>query len=835
MDCGPPARSFALLKSIAENSKMRSANCEAGVALTLLCCEPSSLMLTTIDRYIIREVVPPFILSLLIFTFVLELPPVMQELERLLAKGVPWPTVGRIILLLSPQALGLTIPMALLVGLLIGLGRLSTDREAVALLACGVSPYRLLRPVLTLAGVATAATLYVMIAAIPDANQKYREILFATLSKKVESDVKPRVFFQDFPNWVLYPRNDADPGQPGWNDVMLANTVKPEAVEVHMARHGRIVLDSAKRTVELILTDGTKYATVGPGESSIDRFKQIIIRLDPDSVFPPVDLARGLTEKTIAQLKVDIADKVRRKEATHNEVMAIHAKFSIPVACLVFAVIALALGLRVSRDGKLGGFVVGIGVIFAYYIAMFLAESMAKGHRIPAEFARWVPNLLLGPFGIVALVWRTRHVEGRLPFGVRFSKWRPPAWVASIANVFSRLWRGPLVGARGGRRATTSRPGVRPGVVLVVRIPRFNAPMPSLIDRYISRLYVRVAGLSFLALLGLFYISTFIDRSDKIFKGQATTAMIGQLLILLTPQFIYYVIPIAALLSALVTYGLLARSSELTVMKACGISLYRTALSVVVLSLAMSAVLFGLEQRLMASANRQAEALDARIRGRQPRTLNLLNRRWVVGSDRVIYHYGLFDPQRNEMFGLTMFAPRRDQWELSSETFVRRAVFNGNAWTGESGWSQDFMTDPPKWTTIERSPLPGMESPDYFTTEPPDAELMSVSELRQYTAELEPSGYNTTPLKVELHRKLAFPFVTLVMSLLAVPFGISAGRHGALYGIGLGIVIALSYWVLISAFIAIGKAGLLTPVLAGWAPNILVVGLAAYLFLRART
>ena len=359
--------------------------------------------------------------------------------------------------------------------------------------------------------------------------------------------------------------------------------------------------------------------------------------------------------------------------------------------------------------------------------------------------------------------------------------------------------------------------------------------MPSLIDRYISRLYVRVAGLSFLALLGLFYISTFIDRSDKIFKGQATTAMIGELLILLTPQFIYYVIPIAALLSALVTYGLLARSSELTVMKACGISLYRTALSVVVLSLAMSVVLFGLEQRLMASANRQAEALDARIRGRQPRTLNLLNRRWVVGSDKVIYHYGLFDPQRNEMFGLTMFAPRRDQWALSSETFVRRAIFRDNVWTGENGWSQDFRTDPPKWTTIARSPLPGMESPDYFTTEPPDAELMSVAELQQYTAELEPSGYNTTPLKVELHRKLAFPFVTLVMSLLAVPFGISAGRHGALYGIGLGIVIALSYWILISAFVAIGKAGLLTPVLAGWAPNILVVGLAAYLFLRAKT
>ena len=104
-------------------------------------------MLRTIDRYVIREVIPPFLLSLLIFTFLLEIPPVMRYLETLVAKGVSWQVAGRIILTLIPQGLGLTIPMALLTGLLIGLGRLSADREAVALLACGVSPYRLLRPV----------------------------------------------------------------------------------------------------------------------------------------------------------------------------------------------------------------------------------------------------------------------------------------------------------------------------------------------------------------------------------------------------------------------------------------------------------------------------------------------------------------------------------------------------------------------------------------------------------------------------------------------------------------------------------------------------------------
>src|SRR5512139_1984489 len=130
-------------------------------------------MLRTFDRYVIREVIPPFLLSLLVFTFILEVPPVMQQLETLVSKGVSWQIAGRIILLLIPQGLGLTIPMALLTGLLIGLGRLSSDRETVALLACGVSPYRLLRPVLAMATVAAAATLYVMVEAIPDANQSF--------------------------------------------------------------------------------------------------------------------------------------------------------------------------------------------------------------------------------------------------------------------------------------------------------------------------------------------------------------------------------------------------------------------------------------------------------------------------------------------------------------------------------------------------------------------------------------------------------------------------------------------------------------------------------------
>src|SRR5215831_20705377 len=129
-----------------------------------------------LDRYLVREILLPFFLWLLLLTFVLIMPPILQNAEQLIAKGVAWSIVLRVILTLVPQALGITIPMALLLGILVGLGRMSADREFVALQACGVSVFRMFRPIAVLALVGCAATAYDMIVALPDANQAFRLI-----------------------------------------------------------------------------------------------------------------------------------------------------------------------------------------------------------------------------------------------------------------------------------------------------------------------------------------------------------------------------------------------------------------------------------------------------------------------------------------------------------------------------------------------------------------------------------------------------------------------------------------------------------------------------------
>ena len=800
----------------------------------------------TLDRYVIREILPPFFLSLVIFTFILEIPPVMRELEQLVAKGVSWGTAGRILLTLIPQGLGLTIPMATLTGILIGLGRLSGDREAVALLACGVSPYRLLRPILTFAVAATIATLYVMLQAIPDANQTFREITFDLITKRVATDIRPRVFFEEFPGFVLYVR-DEDPAAPGiWKDVLVANTTKPEGPIVYMANRGRVVIDREQQSVQLALENGAQYSVGKPGQSGVYEFaKEVTVPLDPKTVFQRPELPRTVTEKSIAELRADAERKLLKEGfSPHPEIMYTQQKFSIPAACLVFAVIGLALGLTSARDTKMAGFVIGLVVVFIYYAILEVGAAQTRGHyreieeaarlaknpRILidanwtlAHLARWWPNIILGAFGLAALVWRARYAQRGLPVSV-------PVRMPQLPS----RWQPQPDGAAAEAPKPLRPPGRRNGVVIVLRVPRLRIPGGmGVLDRYISRLYLRVLALSFAGLLGLFYISTFVDKAEKVFKGDATTGQVLTFMAYSTPEFVYFVIPLAVLMGVLVTFGMLSRTTELTVTKACGISLYRTALPVLVLSFVASAVLFGLEQRILAQSKRKAEAIEAEIRKLPTRTFNPINRRWIVGRDGSIYHYAFYDPQQHLLSSLSIYRPKPSAWRLASHTYVASAAYK-EEWMATRGWERDYSKDPATYAEFGQRPFP-LEGPEYFGSETPIAQFMTVPELQAHIADLKASGFNWTPLAVELQRKLAFPFVTVVMTLLAVPFGVTTGRRGALYGIGIGIAIALAYWILLHVFLAIGGAGLLPPILAGWSANIIVAGTAAFLFLNTRT
>jgi LPS export ABC transporter permease LptG len=372
--------------------------------------------------------------------------------------------------------------------------------------------------------------------------------------------------------------------------------------------------------------------------------------------------------------------------------------------------------------------------------------------------------------------------------------------------------------------------------VLVIRFPQVSLPLPRVLDVYVTSLYLRVFLLAFVGMLVLFYVATFIDLSDKLFKGQATGRMLLEYFAYSTPQYVYYVLPLAVLIATLVTVGLLTKSSELVVMKACGVSLYRVALPLLVMGAIGSAALFGIEESLLGKANRRAQQLNHVIRGGSARTFDVLNRQWVAGREGRLYHYVFFDPRRLEMNGLSVYDFDKAQWRIATRLYAGQATFRGGTWDAVNGWSREFdaKSSVKAYAPFQERQV-GLESADYFITEQPQADRMGFAELRRYVEDLETSGFNITPYEVALQRKVSFPFVTLIMTLLAVPFAVTTGRGGALFGIGVGIVLALTYWLLFSLFAAIGTAGMLGPTLAAWTPNIIFTAGAAYLLLTVRT
>ncbi|HEX7086244.1 MAG TPA: LptF/LptG family permease [Vicinamibacterales bacterium] len=782
-------------------------------------------MFGILDRYIIRELILPFLLGLVIFTFLLVLDPLATYSEQLIAKGVSWGIVARVLLTLLPQALAITIPIALLIGLLIGLGRLSADREIVAMQACGISVYRLLRPVLLLAFAGWAVTSYIMIESVPTANQTFREIVFGIITQRVETEIKPRVFFEDFPNRVLYV-GDAPSGG-GWRECFVADTSRPEQPTVFTAESCRLVIDRERRTVDLVLTGGARHAANLPDPETyeVDRFDELIIALDPNTVFRQADLLKGDNEMTIPELRARAAELQREGLPSHAPLLALHRKFSIPVACIVLAVIGLALGVQHGRGGKLAAFVPGIGVVFVYYVIEYLGRQMTKGQLIAPWLAVWAPNLVLGATGVALLVWRARSADKPIRFTLpaRFTRKAAPAAAAAAS-----LSPAPAPAAGRGNR-----------VIVVIRIPSLRLPAFRLLDAYVTRLTLKVAALTFVGLLGIFYISTFIDLSDKLFKGQTTGAMLLQFFYYQTPEFIYYIIPLTVLISATVAIGILTKNSELVVMQACGISLYRVAAPLVVLAALASWGLFLLQDHVLPYSNRRAQALKHVIRGGSPRTFDVVNRKWLMARDGSIYNYTYYDQRRQELNGLSVYEFEPSRGDLTRRVYVREAAWvpsSERTWRAQEGWVREFArgTDPTAYVTFPSRDL-RLEPPDYFATETEEPDRMTFAQLRRYIEDLAASGVNVTPQVVALHRKISFPFVTLIMTLIAVPFAVTTGKRGALYGISVGIVLAVVYWITINAFGAVGAAGMMPAALAAWAPNLIFGAGAAYLLLTART
>ncbi|MGE5124709.1 MAG: LptF/LptG family permease [Betaproteobacteria bacterium] len=803
-----------------------------------------------LDSYIVREMLPPTGIGLLVFTFVLLIDQIPRLLAVLVARSADLATILRVFLNLLPSILAVTIPMAFLLGVLLAFGRMASDSEIVALRAVGVSPSRLLAPVMMLALAMTGLTFYINAVALPAANQAHRQLVFDLLVSKARTDVRPRAFTDSLlPGQMMLYVQDMQPDSGVWKNLLIHDTRDPREPRLILARTGELVIDRKSRTVRLELGPGSEhsFATAEPRQYSRLAFKSMGFDLPVDEFFPDrkkLLLSKGDREMTLPELSREIGSLVAQHKPRSEwgrYAVEWHKKFAIPGACLVFGVLGLALSLGSKKEARSSAFALSIAVIFVYYVLIRLGEQAGDTGMMTPWLSMWGANVVLGAIAIV-LLW-LNHREAA------FDPLDPAHYLSWV----------PRVKRRGLRRTAPAAAAARGRPVVVLRVPRLTLRFPSLLDRYIARAWVSNVTLVLLAFSAIYFLGEFMDLIDDIQQHKVKGRTIFLYYAYHLWQIAFTVAPIAVLVGVLVTLGLLARRNEITAMKAGGISVYRAAGPVLGMGLLSSLLLYGMQEWLLPRTNKEAETQRNVIKGRPAQSSDQFDRRWVLASDERFYNFD-YVVERGPagecgsaragqggdfaVYGLSIYDVDPRSWDLRERVYASRAAWNPSSCTYdlERGWrrsagpkSQFRPFEQQRVRAIGKDPGGEIEPPSYFKREEKPSDTMRFAELRAYIDSLEARGFDVAKYKVQLQRKLAFPMVGLVMTLLAVPFSFIVARRGALYGIGIAIVIAIVYWAVLGTFEALGNSARLHPALAAWAPNLLFGAAGLYLILTLET
>jgi len=646
---------------------------------------------------------------------------------------------------------------------------------------------------------------------------------------------------------------DIEPETGRWKNLLIHDTRDAREPKLILARTGELVVDQVRHVVRIELGPGSQHSffPADPKEYNRTAFASMGWDLPVDEFFPDrkkLLLSKGDREMTLGELQSRIG-QMRSAGQGRKEwgrfAVEWHKKFAIPAACLVFGLLGLALSLGSKKEARSSAFALSIAVIFVYYVLIRLGEQAGDTGLMSPLVSMWGANLVLGAVALT-LLW-LNHREAA------FDPLDPAHYLAFVPRVRTHRAARPAPAERSVAPGAVARP------VVVVRIPRLTLRFPSILDRYIARSWAGNVTLVLLAFMSIYFLGEFMDLIDDIQQHKVKGKVIVHYYAFHLWQIGFTVAPIAVLVGVLVTLGLLARRNEITAMKAGGISVYRAAGPVLGMGLLASVLLYGMQEWVLPATNKAAAADRNVIKGRPAQSSDQFDRRWVLASDERFYNFdyiverdtararGVAEPGRDgefSVYGFSIYDVDQKTWELRERLYASRAAWNGatrtydleRGWrrtTGERSSYRPFAAQ--RVRVIGREPGGEIEPPSYFRREEKPSDTMGFGELRDYIASLEARGFDVAKLRVQLHRKLAFPMVGLVMTLLAVPFSFVVARRGALYGIGIAIVIAIVYWAVLGIFEALGSSALLHPALAAWAPNLIFGAAGLYMILTLET
>jgi len=772
-----------------------------------------------LDRYIVREVSRHAFLGLVVFTFVFLVPRLVRLMEIYVRHVGSGAQILKLFLCIFPGVFVFTLPMATLIGVLLGLGRMSADSEIIALTSLGIGRRRILFPVGMLALVGGLLTLIMTAWVGPAALRTLHAAEAQLISSQISFQVQPRVFDERFPKMVLYV-NDVSASGTQWHGVFVAETGGEGGSRVTLADNAVVIAEPKQGKLELHLQGGTRheFSREDANHYSVTSFGQSDWPIEVSGLGSAQPRQRSIPEQSMKELAAE------RNAGSREAAVELHTRLAFPVACLVFALVAVPLGAQPRRGGRAAGSLLAVVLIAAYYLLLIMGAGLARQGKLSPAAGIWIANGILAVLALTLLP-RMEQFRGE-------SRWlRPFGYLSRRMHLARRR--------KAQSRARAAAALVANGERSTQEIPApSSGSFPRLMDLYILRKFFFYFGVLLAVFVFLFEAFTFFELLDDIGRHRVPFLTVVEYFQYLTPYLVYNLAPLAGLVAVLVTLGIMSKNNEIVAIKASGMSLFRVALPLLLAGLALAATLVLLDDTYLPYANQRQDALHNQIKGRPPQTY-AHPQRWIFGENSKIYNYDVFDPEQNLFGGLSVLELDPSDFHLRRRIFAARARWSEpqHGWVLESGWMREFSDGSvTQFETFTAAAPPELsEPPNYFNREVRQAFQMSVGELGSYIDGLHRAGFDVATLRVQWQKKFAYPLMAPVSMLLAIPFAFLVGTRGAIGGMALGVGIALAYWAIAALLEAMGSVGQLPPPLAGWSPDAIFFFLGMYFFFKMPT
>jgi len=343
------------------------------------------------------------------------------------------------------------------------------------------------------------------------------------------------------------------------------------------------------------------------------------------------------------------------------------------------------------------------------------------------------------------------------------------------------------------------------------------------IQQYVVREYLKVFSLALSSLILIYVIVLFFQKVDTFIKYRAPFPLIFEYLLYKVPEVAFqWTLPYAVLLATLLTLGMLSRHSEITAMKAGGISLYRITIPLLFIALLISFLSFLGNEHLVPLTNQKVRyLLDVKVFRETPTSFFKNYKIWYH-SDHRIFNIQLLDPEKKILKGFTLYQ-FDNQFRCVQRIDAREVKWVDGKWWLSDGAVRDFdESGSIRTTRFEEMEYALQEHWDAFQTIERRAREMSYTELRHYIRKIQTSGYDATRYLVDLYSKYSYPLLNLIMVLIGIPFALKTGRSGGVaLSIGISVLIGFAYGVTFYIFLSFGKSGVLSPLLSSWTPTLL--------------